>query len=61
MNINSVVRIFVAAIVLCLLAWCAKLLIAAIGAPAIVWTIVLVLLVLVFVVYLCNEFGIFKS
>jgi hypothetical protein len=60
MSIEKLIRVFIAAVVLVLLGWCAKMLIAALGGPAILWTIVIVLLVLVFILFICKEFGVFS-
>jgi len=57
--IEKVIRVFIAAIILALVGWGAKLLIVAIGAPAIIWTIVVVMLILIFALYLAKTFGVF--
>jgi hypothetical protein len=57
--IEKLIRVLIAAAILALIGWGAKLLIIAIGAPVIVWTIVLVLLILIFALYLAKTFGVF--
>lgn len=57
--IEKLIHVLIAACILALVGWGAKLLIVAIGAPAVVWTIVLVVLILIFALYLAKTFGVF--
>lgn len=56
--ITKLLRILVVGLILALLWWAAKLLIVALGAPLIIGTIVLVLFILVFCIFLAREFGV---
>lgn len=56
--ISHLIRCLVAALVLYLLYVCAGLLVAALAAPAIVLTIVAVILILCLIVFILREFGI---
>lgn len=56
--IIKIVRCIVAALLLWLVWWAVGLLLAAVGAPAIIGTIILVLLIIGLVVFIAKEFGI---
>ena len=55
---QKLIRCFICAVILILLGWVAKILIVATGAPAILWTVIVVFLILIFVLFLGKTFGV---